>query len=145
MNPAPLKKLAARVAARHMRRTAGEGLVLDVNLRMGTATVQGQGSVQDLTLALNRQLINRVPGTFGERSLPGGRGKVKAFSFHWSNAQGAWDVIAVREPWSADGAEFMLYAPPTALSPLGKPWSLKEMEYVAAKLQPHSGYSFAVR
>jgi len=69
---------------------------------------------------------------------------VKSFNFHWSNAQGKWDVVMNFGP-NIDGSEFVLYAPTTSLSPLGKPWSLVEMKYVAKNLTEHPGYGFSVR
>jgi hypothetical protein len=66
----------------------------------------------------------------------------KGFSFHWSNAQRAWDVIPANDPtWRTDGAEFLVYFTKSALSPLKKPWSLKEMEYVAMSLPEHPGFA----
>lgn len=66
----------------------------------------------------------------------------RGFSFHWSNAQRAWDVISANDPsWQTDGAEFLVYFAKDALSPLGKPWSLKEMEYVAKTLPDHPGFA----
>ena len=73
-------------------------------------------------------------------SVPKLRGATGAFSFHWSNAQDKWDVIRVREfPWNTDGAEFVLFVGPESLSPLGKVWTLTEMEYVAKGLTRHPG------
>lgn len=70
---------------------------------------------------------------------------VKGFSFHWSNAQSAWDAIRANDPsWQTDGAEFLVYVRPDALSPIKKPWSLKEMEYIASMLPPHPSYSFSM-
>ena len=70
----------------------------------------------------------------------------RGFSFHWSNAQAKWDVITANDPtWGLDGAEFLVYFRPDALSPLGKPWSLKEMQYVASNLPVHPGAEFAMR
>lgn len=66
----------------------------------------------------------------------------RGFSFHWSNAQAAWDVVPWADPsWHTDGAEFLVYFTNDALSPVGKKWTLKEMEYVAKMLPPHPGYA----
>jgi hypothetical protein len=66
----------------------------------------------------------------------------RGFSFHWSNAQAAWDVVTWNDSsWHTDGAEFLVYFTKDALSPLGRPWSLKEMQYVAKMLPAHPGYS----
>ena len=122
-----------------------ETLSVTVDRNLGTIIVSGEGSIETLTHAINLQLISKVR-YFPSHTLPGMKGKVKAFSFHWSNAQAAWDVISVRESsWSTDGAEFILYSPPQATSPLGKPWTLKEMQYVAKKLLPHPGFANAFR
>jgi len=66
----------------------------------------------------------------------------RGFSFHWSNAQRAWDVVPWNDPtWHTDGAEFLMYFVKGSLSPLGKPWSLKEMEYIAKMLPEHPGFA----
>ena len=54
-------------------------------------------------------------------------------------------MIAANDPtWGLDGAEFLVYFKVGVLSPLGKPWTLKEMQYVAQRLPPHPGFSRAV-
>lgn len=69
----------------------------------------------------------------------------RGFSFHWSNAQASWDVVSWNDAsWHTDGAEFLVYFTKDALSPLGKPWSLKEMQYVAKMLPEHPGYAFSM-
>jgi hypothetical protein len=74
-------------------------------------------------------------------SVPKPKG-ARGFSLHWSNAQRSWDVIPANDPtWRTDGAEFLVYFTKGALSPLGKPWSLKEMEYVAMSLPEHPGFA----
>jgi len=69
----------------------------------------------------------------------------KGFSFHWSNAQAAWSVILANDPtWMLDGADFLVYFRPGVLSPVGKPWSLKDMQTIAKMLPPHPGYASSV-
>jgi hypothetical protein len=69
----------------------------------------------------------------------------RGFSFHWSNAQAAWDVITANDPtWVLDGAEFLVYCRPDALSVAGKPWTLKDMIIISQHLPPHPGSEFAV-
>lgn len=98
-----------------------------------------EGDIPSLAAALGRKLTTLVHA----RSVTRPRG-TRGFSFHWSNAQARWDVIVANDPtWTLDGAEFLVYVRVDALSPLGKPWSLKEMQYVAAKLPPHPGASGA--
>ena len=94
-------------------------------------------SIQTLAGLIGKNLSTLVRGRTVAKP-PGSRG----FSFHWSNAQATWDVIPANDPaWSLDGAEFLVYVHQKVLSPLGKPWSAKEMQYVAKHLPPHPGYS----
>jgi len=96
--------------------------------------------LHDVPRALGRRLSTLVSASTATKP----RG-TRGFSFHWSNAQAKWDVISANDPtWALDGAEFILYVHPTALSPLNKSWTLKEMQYIAASLPPHPGFSRAV-
>ena len=105
--------------------------------RRGYAFLQSGGDVNDLARALSNGLVRHMPPPMPVAKV---RGAAKAFSFHWSNAQNAWDVIPVKDfPWGLDGAEFILFTGRKALSPLGKSWSLAEMRYVAKKLAAHPG------
>lgn len=98
-------------------------------------------TIHGLTHALGKQLITLVNASTATK--PKG---TKGFSFHWSNAQAKWDVISANDAtWGLDGAEFILYVRADALSPLNKPWSLKEMEYVAVTLPAHPGFSSSMR
>lgn len=91
--------------------------------------------------SLARFLGQKLPVLVNASSARRPRG-TKGFSFHWSNAQGKWDVIPANDgTWGLDGAEFLLYVRADALSPLDKPWSMKEMQYVAKELPPHPGYA----
>ena len=117
--------------------------VFQVEGRKGWAMLQSGGSIKTLTDALNMHMVRRVPPP-GE--VPKVTGAVKAFSFHWSNAQAKWDAIAIRDfPWSIDGAEFILFLGKNAVSPVGKSWSLSEMRYIAQGLNHHPGFASAVR
>lgn len=118
-----------------------DGLKLTIDPRFGTATVSGTGDIQQLAKALTRFLLPKLGGV-GTRNIPKPPGKMKVFNFHWSNAQAAWDVIVAPSDMSfTDGSEFVLFCPLTSLSPLGKPWSLVEMRYVAKLLGNHPGYA----
>lgn len=120
-------------------------LVLDIDKRFGTATVSGTGSVRELAKLLSRHIVHLTGA--GARAVPRPRGKLKAFSFHWSNAQSEWDVILATTDMlpHTDGSEFILFCPLTSLSPLGKPWSLVEMRYVAKYLAGHPGGEFGMK
>jgi hypothetical protein len=123
-----------RVATRWHARQAN-GVTADYNYAHGYATLHGDGDIQDVIDALKQSVMRRIPAP---NNVPKIRGALKAFSFHWSNAQNAWDVIAVRDfPWGIDGAEFILFVGSDALSPLGKVWTLTEMKYVAKGLPRH--------
>ena len=99
-----------------------------------------EGDIASMASLLGRHLSTLVRGT--QVAKPKG---TRGFSFHWSNAQAKWDVIAANDPtWSLDGAEFVVYLRASALSPLGKPWTLKEMQYIAQRLPAHPGFSRAV-
>ena len=95
-----------------------------------------EGSITNIARELGRKLPVLVNSTTARR--PKG---TKGFSFHWSNAQAKWDVIPANDAtWDLDGAEFVLYVRADALSPLDKPWSMKEMQYVAKNLPYHPGF-----
>jgi hypothetical protein len=127
-----------RVAARYLRRCATETLTYDRN--HGFVVLRdSQDDIQGLAHRLNQTVVRNPPDP---GSTPWLRGAVKAYSFHWSNAQAAWDVITARQfPWSLDGAEFILFVGSGAVSLLGKPWGLSEMKYVARALDHHPGYA----
>ena len=100
-----------------------------------------EGDIQTLAKAVSRQFQALLHP--GEVHKPRG---ARGFSFHWSNAQAKWDVIPANDPsWSVDGAEFVLYFVPGALSPLDRPWTGTEMKYMAKALPPHPGYSVGMR
>lgn len=128
---------ASRVASRWLQRQAE--ITVEFFREKGFAVLHGQGSLQEVARALGQSVVKRVPGP---GSVPKLRGAVRAFSFHWSNAQAAWSVISVREfPWGIDGAEFILFVGQDTQSPLGKVWTLPEMQHVAKMLPNHPGYA----
>jgi len=105
----------------------------------GYAFLMEGGDIDELARTLNGGMVRHVPAP---TQVPKAKGAVKAFSFHWSNAQAAWDVIHVREyPEWLDGAGFVLFVGRNAMSPTGNLWSQAEMKYVAKKLAHHPGYA----
>ena len=112
----------------------------DGNLLEGTCDMEVDGEINAIATRLGRQLPVLVRGSHVTKPKA-----TRGFSFHWSNAQAKWDVISANDPtWNLDGAEFVVYFKVGVLSPLGKPWTLKEMQYVAQRLPPHPGFSRAV-
>lgn len=105
-----------------------------------TLVLLGTAELNQIAPMINRVLphISLEPTSVPKPKLP-----VKAYHFHWSNAQAAWDVIPVREyPVMTDGAEFVLFMPKGVLNPVYEaPWSLRDMVVVARQLDPHPGYS----
>lgn len=93
-------------------------------------------TIETLVLRMNKG-IQRM-NEYGAKVVTKPAGAAKAFNFAWSNAQGAWHVMALRDfPYHQDANEFTLFIGREALSPLGKPWSLTEMQYVAKRLNRH--------
>jgi len=140
---------AQRVAARHFQRhlKAAGGLELVTAERRGYAYLMKSNDtpLTDIVKELNQWMIPKLHGA--PTTVPGMKNAVKAFSFHWSNAQAKWDVIPARKgefPFSQDGADFIMFLSDTALSPLGSLWTLTEMKYVAKALRPHPGYAESV-
>ena len=100
-----------------------------------------EGNLTNLARSLGRKLGVLVNASSATKP----RG-TKGFSFHWSNAQAKWDVIPANDAtWGLDGAEFILYVRADSLSALDKPWSMKEMQYVAKALPPHPGFGSSMR
>lgn len=109
----------------------------------GYAFLKDGGDIDELARALSAGMVRHVPSPMDVSKV---RGAVKAFSFHWSNAQAKWDVVVWKDfPWHLDGAEFVLFIGKDAMSPLDQLWSLAEMKYVAKKLGQHPGFGFSVR
>lgn len=132
---------ARRIVAAYLKKALSDPLTV-TRLRDGVFALDGQGEIRDIVAQLNRLLprLSSMPRSGIKNSTK----SVKSFNFHWSNAQGKWDVV-MNFNSDIDGSEFVLYAPTTSLSPLGKPWSLMEMKYVAKNLTEHPGYGFSVR
>jgi hypothetical protein len=133
--------MTERVASRHLVKLADQedGLDIVTSPLRGSAFLQYSRitPLMDVARELNTWFIQKLRGYDGPVMKP--KGAVRAFSFQWSNAQQAWDVILVRPgefPRTQDLAEFTLFLGPEALSPLGKLWSLVEMKYVAKALKP---------
>ena len=134
------KALLAALQGEGAEVDAGD-LKLDIDRQRGSCTLKGTGTVVEVARDLTRYFLRHLSGV-GTRSVPKPVGKMKGFSFHWSNAQAAWDVITATSAdlSMVDGADFILFCPLTTLSPLGRPWSLTEMKYVAKALGNHPGY-----
>ena len=117
-------------------------LHLEVNPRLGSCILRGNGDMLEVARVLTRFMLPKLLGV-GGRAIPKPPGKYRGFDFHWSNAQAAWDVITATPNMDVDGATFVLWCPldGSSLSPLGRPWSLKEMQYVAKYLGQHPGYA----
>lgn len=112
----------------------------DRSPQSGSCDMEVEGEINTIAARLGRQLLVLVRASHVTKPKA-----TRGFSFHWSNAQAKWDVIAANDPtWSLDGAEFLVYFRAGALSPLGRPWTLKEMQYVAQRLPQHPGFSSAV-
>lgn len=117
-------------------------LYLEVNPRIGSGILRGNGELREVAQVLTRFMLPKLLGV-GSRAIPKPSGKYRGFDFHWSNAQAAWDVITATPNMDVDGATFVLWCPldGSSLSPLKRPWSLKEMQYVAKYLGAHPGYA----
>lgn len=123
-------------------------LSLDFYIGHAILTPPREGSTYLLDVSIQtlaREIPHHYRGLLRSIQVQKPKG-ARGFSFHWSNAQSVWDVIPANDPtWGLDGAEFLLYFLPGALSPVGKPWSLKEMEYIAHELPAHPGSDRGVR
>jgi len=117
-------------------------LYLEVNPRVGSCVLRGNGEMREVSQILTRFMVPKLLGV-GSRAIPKPPGKYRGFDFHWSNAQGAWDVITAMPNMDVDGATFVMWCPldGSSLSPLKRPWSLKEMQYVAKSLGAHPGFA----
>ena len=131
-----------RIVTAYLKKAAPSDPLTITRVRDGVFLLDGQGEIRDIVAQLNR-LLPRM-GSAPRSGIKNSTSRVKSFNFHWSNAQAKWDVVMNFGP-DIDGSEFVLYAPTTSLSPLGKPWSLTEMRYVAKELVEHPGYGFSVR
>jgi hypothetical protein len=133
---------ARRIVAAYLKKKALVNPLTVTRLRDGVFVLDGQGEIRDIVAQMNR-LLPRMT-SMSRSGIKNSTKSVKSFNFHWSNAQGKWDVVMNFGP-DIDGSEFVLYAPTTSLSPLDKPWSLTEMKYVAKNLTEHPGYGSSVR
>ena len=124
--------------ARHRIAATGPLNILHEPRKGYSFLVEG-GDIDELARELNRNMVIHVPAPM---DVPKVRGAVKAFWFSWSNGQAAWDATPWKDfPWHLDGAGFFVFCGQKALSPLGRPWTAAEMNYVAKKLAPHPGYA----
>lgn len=104
-----------------------------------TLVLRGVADLNQIAPMINRVLprISLEPANIPKPKTVG-----KAYNFHWSNAQAAWDVIPVRDyPTTTDGSEFVLFIPKGVHNPVYEgPWTLRDMQVVARNLNPHPGY-----
>ena len=131
-----------RIAAAFLKKADPADPLTITRVRDGVFLLDGQGEIRDVVVQLNRLVLRMGSGP--RSGIKNSTSRMRSFNFHWSNAQAKWDVMLNFGP-DIDGSEFVLYAPTTSLSPLGKPWSLVEMRYVAKGLVEHPGYGFSVR
>lgn len=108
-----------------------------------TLVLRGVADLNQIAPMINRVLprISLEPA-----SIPKPKTVGKAYNFHWSNAQAAWDVIPVRDyPTTTDGSEFVLFIPKGVHNPVYEgPWTLRDMQVVARNLNPHPAYSYSM-
>lgn len=108
-----------------------------------TLVLRGVADLNQIAPMINRVLprISLEPA-----SIPKPKTAGKAYNFHWSNAQAAWDVIPVRDyPTTTDGSEFVLFIPKGVHNPVYEgPWTLRDMQVVARNLNPHPAYSYSM-
>lgn len=138
------KKAAVKKA---MLRYASEGVEPPQILRTpypATLVLRGVADLNDIASLINR-VLPRI--SLDPTSIPKPKSAGKAYSFHWSNAQAKWDVIPVRAyPTSTDGSEFMLFIPKGVMNPVYEgPWTLRDMQVVARRLNPHPAARFGLR
>jgi hypothetical protein len=138
----------ARVALQYLDKQALEAPAGDTDLYSepvhGWAMVEDSSAASTTELAreISHNMVLRLHGT--PAVVHWQKGAVRAFSFHWSNGSAAWSVIRLPKaefPMSQDGADFILFLSPTALSPLGSLWTIIEMKYVAKALRQHPGFA----
>ncbi len=115
---------------------ASTGTMTYIPQQQAFRLVAGGDTVETLTEKLGKALTGRM--SYGVKTVMKAPGTVKAFNFSWSNGQARWHVMPLRDfPYEQDGSEFTLLIGKDALSPLGRPWSLIEMQYVAKHLRAH--------
>ena len=143
---AEAKRIIRGDAPGHLR-LASEGVEPPQILRTpypASLVLRGVADLNEIAPLINR-VLPRI--SLEPTSIPKPKSAGKAYHFHWSNAQAKWDVIPVREyPTSTDGSEFVLLIPKEVMNPVYEgPWTLRDMQVVARKLQPHPAASFGVR
>ena len=140
------QKPSARRVARRFVRLASDVAEPPQILRAphpATLVLRGVADLNQIAPMINRVLprISLEPA-----SIPKPKTAGKAYNFHWSNAQAAWDVIPVRDyPTTTDGSEFVLFIPKGVHNPVYEgPWTLRDMQVVARNLNPHPAYSYSM-
>lgn len=105
----------------------------------GLLTLNKPQSLLDVRNKLNQFCIPKFFS--GSRTLSRPKGTVW-YSFHWSNAQRAWDVIRESDSVvSADGADLLVAVAKSAIdSTTGKPFALRDMQAMARFLREHGSY-----
>lgn len=139
------KPSARRVASRFVRLASdmAEPPQILRTPHSATLVLRGVADLNQIAPMINRVLprISLEPA-----SIPKPKTAGKAYNFHWSNAQAAWDVIPVRDyPTTTDGSEFVLFIPKGVHNPVYEgPWTLRDMQVVARNLNPHPAYSYSM-
>ena len=133
------KKAAVKKAMLHFASEVAEPPQILRTPHPATLVLRGVADLNQIAPMINRVLprISLEPA-----SIPKPKTAGKAYNFHWSNAQAAWDVIPVRDyPTTTDGSEFVLFIPKGVHNPVYEgPWTLRDMQVVARNLNPHPGY-----
>ena len=133
------KKAAVKKAMLHFASEVVEPPQILRTPHPATLVLRGVADLNQIAPRNNRVLprISLEPA-----SIPKPKTAGKAYNFHWSNAQAAWDVIPVRDyPTTTDGSEFVLFIPKGVHNPVYEgPWTLRDMQVVARNLNPHPGY-----
>ena len=133
------KKAAVKKAMLHFASEVAEPPQILRTPHPATLVLRGIADLNQIAPMINRVLprISLEPA-----SIPKPKTAGKAYNFHWSNAQAAWDVIPVRDyPTTTDGSEFVLFIPKGVHNPVYEgPWTLRDMQVVARNLNPHPGY-----
>ena len=133
------KKAAVKKAMLHFASEVVEPPQILRTPHPATLVLRGVADLNQIAPMINRVLprISLEPA-----SIPKPKTAGKAYNFHWSNAQAAWDVIPVRDyPTTTDGSEFVLFIPKGVHNPVYEgPWTLRDMQVVARNLNPHPGY-----
>lgn len=122
-------------------RTASLGEIKDVwSPTKGLLTLNKPQSLLDVRNKINQFCIPKFFS--GSRTLSRPKGTVW-YSFHWSNAQMAWDVIREKDSVvSVTGADLLVAVAKSAIdSTTGKPFTLRDLQVLARFLREHGSYS----